>query len=159
MEILVEGMNLDEYFKDDSTREKHRKNKELLKLAVANIDLARKLNLKKGLTYDCTDGSVFNVRLPTGERILSRSCSYEHPESKFTVSAHYVFLRNGWLEPVDIGKVVDEISTAYPPLTSNLKCHFIRNSLKSPAYSRKLFECSDSGNKIRPIYLPVKIVF
>jgi hypothetical protein len=157
MEILVEGVNLDEYFKDDATREKHRKNKEFLNLAVTNISLARKLNLERGLTYDCSDGSVFNIRLPTGERILNRRCSYEHLEPRFTVSAHYAFLRNGWLESVDIEKVIDEISTAYPPLTLTLGCHFIRSSLKRPAYSRKLFECNASKTTIRPIYLPVKI--
>jgi len=152
-EIILEG-----YLKDENIRQKHRKNEDFLKLAIANVNLSKELNLKEGLTYDCHDSYFFNIRMPNGENIFKKHCKYVFPEARLVVTGHYIFLKNNWIEvPVSIEKVVDEVSAPYQPLTENLKCGFIRKCLTGRVYSGKIFKCNALGNTIRPKYLPTNI--
>jgi hypothetical protein len=157
MEALVENLALEEYLKDDVVRQKHKKNQEILKLAITNVNLALKLKLKKGLTYDCSDDTFFNIRLPNNENACNRNFRYNFPETRFIVATHHALLKNNWLEPVKLNDLVDEVSVAYPPITSTLKCGFIRESLTNRAYSKRIFCYNSLENTVRPIYLPVKI--
>jgi hypothetical protein len=160
MEIVSEEILIEDLFKDESIKQKHRKNSEFLKLALANIALSKKLNIRRGLTYDCSDDYSFNIRTPDNERIFPSGSRYAFSETRLVVASHNVFLKNNWIEvPVGIGDVVNEIHTDYESLTGNLKCGYIRNGLTSRAYSSKIFEVDSQADKIRPKYLPVKIEF
>lgn len=157
MEILIDESVLDECLKDDSIRHKHRENREFLKLALTNVNLARRLNLKEGLTYNCEDGSLFNVSLPSGKNALYSMCGYRSHEPRVVIASHYVFLKNGWLEPVDLDDVVNEVNTAYPPITLTLSCGKIRRGLTECSYSKRLFSHDMPRNTIKPIFLPIDI--
>ena len=156
MEISSEVI-LEDCFIDENIKQKHKKNEAFLKLALMNVKLAKELDLREGLTYDCTDRIYFNVRLPNNENVFNHFCGYDFKEAKVVVAGHYFFLKNDWKVPVNIDKAVNEISTIYPPLTAKLNSRQIRNSLSGPHnYTRKLFE-SDPIRNIKPKYLPVRI--
>jgi hypothetical protein len=158
MELSPEKIIIEDYLTDEIIRHKHRRNEDFLKLAITNVNLAKELNLREGLVYDCKDGSYFNIRMPNNEKIFHKNCRYEFPEARLVVVSHYVFLKNNWIEvPVSIDKVVDEIHTTYKPLTENLRCGFIRNGLTTRVYSKKIFKSNKLGNTIKPKYLPVDI--
>lgn len=157
METLS-GAILEDCFRDENIKQKHKRNEDFLKLALTNVELARDLGLREGLTYDCTDRTYFEIRLPNNEEIFHQICGYDFKEAKVIVACHYFFLKNDWKVPVKLDKVVDEISAIYPPLTEKLSNRQIHNTLAGPpVYARKLFESDPTRNTVRPRYLPVRI--
>jgi hypothetical protein len=157
MEIAIETI-LEDYFRDEDIRQKHRKNETFLKLAIKNVAMARRLNLRGGLVYDCRDRTYFNIILPNNETVFKGYHKYDFPEVKTVVACHYVFLKHKWIEDhVNLNEFVDEVFIAYPPLTRNLNCSSIRDRLTGHAYSEKLFEHDESKSIVRPRYLPTKI--
>jgi hypothetical protein len=158
MLLSPEGIDLEEFLKDESIRDKHRKNREFLRLAITNVKLSKELGLKEGLTYDCRDSCFFQIMTPKNERVFHRQCKYGFPESRIVISSHYLFLRNKRIEDfVDLYDFAAEVAKAYTPITENLDRRVIHIAITENSYSRKLFECNTSKTTIRPIYLPVKI--
>ena len=157
MDMIPETF-LENCFIDETIRQKHKKNEAFLKLALTNVKLAKDLGLREGLTYDCTDRTYFNIRLPNNERVFKKYCGYDFQESRTIAVYHYLSLKNNTEVPVNLERVVSEVSTAYPPLTTSLRCRCIRNCLSGPhKYSRKLFEFDASKNTVKPKILPVDI--
>jgi hypothetical protein len=160
MLLSPEEINLEEFLKDESAREKHRKNIEFLRLAITNVKLSKELGLKEGLTYDCRDSHFFQIMTPKNERAFYRNCKYEFLEPRIVIASHYVFLKNKYIkEPVDLYDFAAEVSKAYKPITENLDRRIIRVAITKNFYSKMLFECNASKTTIRPIDLPVKIDF
>lgn len=154
MEILIGETNLNDRIKERING--HKANREFLKLAAINVDLARELKLNKGLTYNCKDRSLFNMRLPNGENVFNKCCTYKHQEAITLLVTHYVVLKNNLLEPTSLHTIVEKVNTAYKPLTENLRSRSIRTCLKA-GYSRKIFEYDDQSDIIKPKYLPTEI--
>jgi len=155
MEMVPEKIFLENYL-EESIKDKHRKNEDFLKLAITNVKLARKLNFKEGLTYDCTDNTFFYVTLPSGENVFRGYKKYSFPEVRFVITSHYVLLKNKWFEPANIDDFVFEVDEAYKPFTNSFSRRFIRTAIYR-GYSDKIFEVNEISNRIKPKYLPVDI--
>ncbi len=158
MEIPIEEMEMEKFIVDENIRQKYRKNEDLLKIALMNVNLAKCLNLKEGLIYECKDSYYFNIRTPNNEKVFNKGCRYGLPEVKSVIASQYVFLTNNWIEvPVNMEIIIDQMYK-YPKIsTENLRPGSIRNSLTSRNYSNKIFEYDRIRNALKPRYLPIDI--
>jgi hypothetical protein len=157
METCPEKINLNDYLIDEGKRLKHSKNTDILRLAIANVNLSRELELTEGLTYVCSDGCVFEMRTPDNERVFRKQCNYGYREPRVVVATHHVLLKNGWIkEPVNVHDLADLASKVYEPITGNISRRDMRASLTNTVYARKIFKVDEKGT-IAPIFLPVKI--
>ena len=158
MEIPPEKINLNEYLRDEDKRLKHSKNTDFLRLAIANVNLSRELDLAEGLTYVCSDGCMFEMRTPDNERVFHRQCKYGYREPRIIVATHHVLLKNGWIkEPVNVHELAYLVSKVYEPLTGSIDRRDVRVNLTDTVYARRIFKVEKEKDTVVPIFLPVKI--